>query len=212
MENNIEKIILNKEYEILDKTELSAISEHIANAEEYAQVRQLLQKLKTQDEETLAPDPAIKALLINKFQSASALNIISTQVAQSKGRRIIYLRLSYAAMIAAALIIAFLLIKPSGNKENIIANKTLPKTKTTIPNNQTIELAKTQEKQVTPFALKNDTSISAIVKQALIARKDSTSLVNIAALNNNQSQIQTMKKGRSLSEDLAVLDVMYVAL
>ena len=209
MDNNIEHIILNKKYEELNSDELSAISEYISSALEYEQIREILYKIKFSKEEIIVPESSVKEALLNKFRQANSQKILKIVDNPSKGKYVLLYRLAYAALIAVGLFVAFLLYRNSGNKEILTSNKLSQPQKQHSTKPQKSENYKTFDQNIDSI---NNYFTSTIDTKVNITQKDTVIKINIPQDSTNQLSISTTNKGRPLKEDIALMDIMYVAL
>jgi hypothetical protein len=211
MDNNIENIILNKTYKELNSDERVLISEYISSPEEYNEIKITLAKILSVKEEELIPEASVKNNLLKKFHPATQLQLVSGSGQNNSKSRIMNPWFAYAALIVAGLFIAFLIFRNSGKQEPSIAEKEIIPEKVIQPDHHQT-LSDDSVNPVQENKTKNENNLAQIVnKQANITPADTSKEIMLAQ-NNSQILNNTTKKGRTLKDDLALADLMYVAL
>lgn len=202
MKNDIFDIIGKKKYSELNAAERNEISDFIGSEEEYLALQKTINASTLLDSETVLPEVSIKRRLLKRFRKSR----------QQKGKlfefQSVYLKI--AAAVIAGITISFLLWNSFNNsiKKGESAGNYNHKIENNFVLNKNLVLEQEQ---------KNQTSLPS--EQKLIAvNKTSSNLSNDSIFNNNYSdntnvqQKQNIKIGRTLKDDAALAELLFVAL
>lgn len=210
MKDTIEQLLLQKEYDDLSAEELKIIAEQFPTKQEYDDSRNTLLLLYSSKEENIIPSASVKSALLKRFSQSNNLKVVKNGNEDQSQSRVLIYRLAAAALILAGLFTTFLIFRNHGEKNNTIAEKKDTASKK-IQTYQSQDTSTIHSEEI----IKNSNSSNALVqnnKQVNIVKKDSINQNNLAQVNSTQTSNTALPKGHPLIDDLALADIMYVAL